>query len=404
MQYTAYYKGRILTSDQPYVYSHNYSYYEEIASAEANSQLAALAKDNYIGEWEFGEKEIVFTGTAAYGVGSSPPIVRQVWSGRFTYNDVGRLSGGSIDEYSYGTKDIIQRFKWQGDNYPGQGPIEIGTLAGLDLNNALKTLRYGVTGAEESFFPGGLDWVTSPFGQDIISTISTVENLGSTMTVRIGSVSDRKVNNNSRRIAIVHNERMVPILGWPDAYDSEGVYEIRGANQITTIDAEVKGSSVYLLGQSDLANVQSFYYLTRHDLATGVQTGLWDSRSFSFKTDPAQTAYITIFEDNWAPYEGTPYAYLKDDFLKFRQEFSFLSIPAHGTGEIIRDNGSNGLSGYTTAGEILKDLVGEESLLTSISLDPKEDTEKLFKTATWSNTVKINRMVQAAAGGATIEA
>ena len=65
---------------------------------------------------------------------------------------------------------------------------------------------------------------------------------------------------------------------------------------------------------------------------------------------------------------------------------------------------SSQASSYTTADEILAEFAGEESLLTSISIDPKEDAEKLFKTATWSNTVKINRMVQAAAGGATIEA
>ena len=65
---------------------------------------------------------------------------------------------------------------------------------------------------------------------------------------------------------------------------------------------------------------------------------------------------------------------------------------------------SSQASSYTTAGDILTELADEESLLKSISLDPKEDAEKLFKTATWPNTVKIDRMVQAPVGGATIEA
>ena len=260
------------------------------------------------------------------------------------------------------------------------------------------------------------------------SDTSTVEHLGSTTTIRFGDVSDRKEHNNSRRIAIKHNEKIVPILGWPDEYDSEGVYEIRGANQIATIYAEVKGSSIYLLGQSDVW--QKFYYLTRHDLATGVQTGTWDSGSFSFKTDPAQTAYITIFEDNWAPYEGTPYAYLKDDFLKFRQEFSFLSIPAHGTGEIITENGTNDLLKDGWLDEITPSVSTESSDATwntlsfQISITARDIVVKWLsgdasnqkvlvlsgvdrldiQASSWSDMVKLKSVAQASSSGGRLEA
>jgi len=163
--------------------------------------------------------------------------------------------------------------------------------------------------------------------------MSVIENLGNTKTIRIGEASDREVDNYSRKIAVVHNGKTIPILGDPNAYDSEGIHEISGANEITAVDAEVKDGDIYLLGRSTHPSRQNFYWITRHDLKSGVRTGTWDSKSFSFVSEE-ETPYITIFEDNWSEYEGTPYAHFKDDFKQFRKEFSFLSIPEHGTGSI----------------------------------------------------------------------
>ena len=148
--------------------------------------------------------------------------------------------------------------------------------------------------------------------------MSTVENLGKTQTIRIGETSGKEVDNYSKRIAIIHNGRTIPLLGDPNAYDAEGIHEIRGANEITAIDAEIKGREIYLLGRSTKAGVQNFYYITRHDLKSGIRTGTWDSQSFSFVQE-GETAYITIFEDNWSKYEGTPYAHFKNDF-KFQNK------------------------------------------------------------------------------------
>ena len=170
--------------------------------------------------------------------------------------------------------------------------------------------------------------------------MSTVENLGKTQTIRIGEPSDEEVNNYSKRIAIIHNGKTIPLLGETNAYDAEGVHEIRGAHEITAVDAEVKGESIYLVGKSTGNFAQEFYYLTRYDRSSGIETGTWDSKSFSF-VGKDKTAWITIVDDTWEQYEGTPYAHFKDDFRKFREEFSFLSIPEHGTGSINSTSGSS---------------------------------------------------------------
>ena len=161
--------------------------------------------------------------------------------------------------------------------------------------------------------------------------MSTVESLGITQTIRIGEPSDREVDNYSRKIAIIHEGTTIPLLGSSDKTD--GVHEIRGAHEITAVDAEVKGDYIYLVGKSTGNFAQEFYYLTRYDRSSGIETGTWDSKSFSFVGE-GKTARITIVDDTWEQYEGTPYAHYKDDFRKFREEFSFLSIPEHGTGSI----------------------------------------------------------------------
>ena len=69
--------------------------------------------------------------------------------------------------------------------------------------------------------------------------MSVVKNLGNTKTIRIGEASNREVDNYSRKIAIIHNNKTIPILGKEGSYDKEGRHEIAGANKHTAIDAEV---------------------------------------------------------------------------------------------------------------------------------------------------------------------
>ena len=163
------------------------------------------------------------------------------------------------------------------------------------------------------------------------NTMSTVESLGITQTIRIGEPSDREVDNYSRKIAIIHEGTTIPLLGRSD--ETDAVHEIRGAHEITAVDAEVKGEYIYLVGKSTGNFAQEFYNLTRYDRSSGIETDTWDSKSFSFVGE-GKTAWITIVDDTWEQYEGTPFAHYKDDFRKFREEFSFLSIPEHGTGSI----------------------------------------------------------------------
>ena len=153
--------------------------------------------------------------------------------------------------------------------------------------------------------------------------MSTVENLGNTKTIRIGEASDREVDNYSRKIAIIHKNKTIPILGKEGSYNEEGRYEIAGANKHTAIDAEVYEGKIYLLSRAPVAR---YYTVNKYDLTTGREEASWDSRSFEWTTNNG--ARTTPYTDNWTGYEG-----YKQEFIRFREEFPFLSIPSHNTGE-----------------------------------------------------------------------
>ena len=167
--------------------------------------------------------------------------------------------------------------------------------------------------------------------------MSTVENLGNTETIRIGETSNQEVDNYSRKIAIVHNGETIPLLGKEGSYDEAGRHEIAGANQHTAIDAEVYEDEIYLLSRAPVAK---YYTVNRYDLITGREEASWDSGSFDWTTNNG--ARTTPYTDDWTGYEG-----YKQAFIKFREEFSFLSIPSHNTGKI----NSSGTSESASSGD-----------------------------------------------------
>ena len=174
--------------------------------------------------------------------------------------------------------------------------------------------------------------------------MSTVENLGNTKTIRIGETSNQEVDNYSRKIAIVHSGETIPLLGKEGSYDEAGRHEIAGANQHTAIDAEVYEDEIYLLSRAPVAK---YYTVNRYDLTTGREEASWDSGSFDWTTNNG--ARTTPYTDDWTGYEG-----YKQEFIKFREEFSFLSIPSHNTGKINSGGTSESASSGAESIEISK--------------------------------------------------
>ena len=173
--------------------------------------------------------------------------------------------------------------------------------------------------------------------------MSTVENLGNTKTIRIGEASDQEVDNYSRKIAIIHNGGTIPLLGKEGSHEETGRHEIAGANQHTAIDAEVYEDEIYLLSRAPVAK---YYTVNKYDLTTGREEASWDSGSFDWTTNNG--ARTTPYTNDWTGYEG-----YKQAFIKFREEFSFLSIPSHNTGKI---SGSSGTSESASSGEDIVEI------------------------------------------------
>ena len=159
--------------------------------------------------------------------------------------------------------------------------------------------------------------------------MSTIENLGNTKTIRIGEMSSEEVFNNSQKVGIIHNERIIPLLGEEGAFNENGIYEISGANKLTLIDAEVKDNYIYAASRTE----KNFdvYDVSRFSLKTGRKIDSWDSQEFKFFSKAERPYTMATSFGNEA---FSQYPFLKDDFRKFREEFSFLSIPEHGTGSI----------------------------------------------------------------------
>jgi len=195
--------------------------------------------------------------------------------------------------------------------------------------------------------------------------MSTVENLGNTKTIRIGETSNQEVDNYSRKIAIVHSGETIPLLGKEGSYDEAGRHEIAGANQHTAIDAEVYENEIYLLSRAPVAK---YYTVNRYDLTTGREEASWDSGSFDWTTNNG--ARTTPYTDDWTGYEG-----YKQEFIKFREEFSFLSIPSHNTGKINSGGTSESASSGAESIEISKpSKFNKKSADKITSFNPSTDT------------------------------
>ena len=199
--------------------------------------------------------------------------------------------------------------------------------------------------------------------------MSTVENLGNTKTIRIGETSNQEVDNYSRKIAIVHNGKTIPLLGKEGSYDEAGRHEIAGANQHTAIDAEVYEDEIYLLSRAPVAK---YYTVNRYDLTTGREEASWDSGSFDWTTNNG--ARTTPYTDDWTGFEG-----YKQVFIKFREEFSFLSIPSHNTGKI----NSSGTSESASSG-------GESIEISKPSKFNKKSADKIKNFNPSTDTLEID--------------
>ncbi len=215
----------------------------------------------------------------------------------------------------------------------GHGAFSSNKLTSIDIPDSVTSINsyaFSDNPNLQSFYvskDATFDLPILPEGVDIIlkgeTEPSVVENLGNTETIRIGLSSNNEVDNFSRKIAVIHEGSTIPLLGEIGAYDEDGRVEIAGANKMTAVDAEVYEGEIYLLSRAPVAK---YYTIGKYDLNTGRQVSSWDSISFDWIPTKA---HATPYTGNWTGSEG-----LKQAFIKFREEFSFLSIPEHGTGSI----------------------------------------------------------------------
>ena len=161
---------------------------------------------------------------------------------------------------------------------------------------------------------------------------SVVEDTGLASVITYGPALGIKESpfNSSPAIAVIYQDRTIPLLGAVGRYDEDGVPEISAASELVVVDAEIDGDYIIVLRRSTNEAYADFYSVERYDIKSGRQVSTWDSRTFDWiNIDQNGTAYITPYTENWTGYEG-----YKQEFIRFREKFSFLSIPSHNTGEI----------------------------------------------------------------------
>ena len=163
---------------------------------------------------------------------------------------------------------------------------------------------------------------------------SVVEDTGRASVITYGPSLGIKKSpyNDSPAIAVVYQDRTIPLLGAVGSYDEDGVPEVSAASKMVVVDAEIDGDYIILLRRS--TDGSNYYRVERYDIKTGRQVSTWDSKTFDWinkdqNSNLENTAYVTPYTENWTGYEG-----FKQEFIRFRKKFSFLSIPSHNTGEI----------------------------------------------------------------------
>ena len=94
---------------------------------------------------------------------------RVVYEGSFEYDEKGNLLGGTIDSFSLGTAETLQKWTWIDEGlYPNQKPIVFRRIEELEGNEQLSNYKTSISSPNPDFFPNGLDWVKNPWGANII--------------------------------------------------------------------------------------------------------------------------------------------------------------------------------------------------------------------------------------------
>ena len=92
-----------------------------------------------------------------------------VYERSFEYDKKGNLLGGTIESFSLGTSEILQKWTWIDERlYPNQKPIVFRRIEELEGNEQLSNYKTSISSPNPDFFPNGLDWVKNPWGDNII--------------------------------------------------------------------------------------------------------------------------------------------------------------------------------------------------------------------------------------------
>ena len=177
MSYSAIEKRKKFISDQPYLHYYtgtpdnvieHYTFLEPIDAKALNENPENFSGDYFFKEIELGEKAISDTFSMVKNVPTG--YQRVVYEGSFEYDEKGNLIGGTIDSFSLGTAETLQKWTWIDEGlYPNQKPIVFKRIEELEGNEQLSNYKTSISSPNPDFFPNGLDWVKNPWGANIIA-------------------------------------------------------------------------------------------------------------------------------------------------------------------------------------------------------------------------------------------
>ena len=176
MSYSAIEKGKKFISDQPYLYYYtgtpdnvieHYAYLKPIDAKALNGDPDNYSGGYFFKELELGDRAI----SSTYSMVKNVPTAYQrlVYEGAFEYDKKGNLLGGTIESFSLGTAETLQKWTWIDEGlYPNQKPIAFRRIEELEDNEQLSNYKTSISSPNPDFFPNGLDWVKKPWGANII--------------------------------------------------------------------------------------------------------------------------------------------------------------------------------------------------------------------------------------------
>ena len=198
MSYSLIEKGKQFISDQPYLYDNtgspentreHYSYLEAIDAEVLNKNPEKFSENYFFREVDLGRHAI--SSTYSFVKAAPTTYQRLVYEGSFSYDKEGILTGGTIESFSLGTVDNIQKWTWIDENlYPNQKPITFRRVEELEGNEQLKSYKMSNGSPNPKYFPNNLDWIKEPWGNDIIK--DRPATLSDSSNNRLGSI--RQIN------------------------------------------------------------------------------------------------------------------------------------------------------------------------------------------------------------------